>query len=216
MLAEHLPVVAGDDEEGRSRRARAALELLRHLAPRSGPRRPPPRRRDRPLPLRCEQLRRLVGCRRFFFKEERLVLVPSPATPSRGPAAPSSPLALAAGGRLVHGLEAVVVTCRSPGWCRRRRSRTKGWLTIAPVTKPLPRRPARVCLASGKRVSRLSRRPWVGGRVPVSMETWAGRVMGAGGADVLEQDALPGHGVDVRRLFFSRRRSQCPRAACRC
>ena len=52
---------------------------------------------------------------------------------------------------------------------------------MAPVVKPLALSiSARVRLASGSRFCRLSRRPCVGGSVPVSMETWAGRVMGTG------------------------------------
>ena len=69
----------------------------------------------------------------------------------------------------------------SKPWLVPKRRSSTNVLTIAPVVKPRGLSiSASVRLASGSRFSRLSRNPWVGGKVPVSMETWAGNVMGTG------------------------------------
>ena len=197
VLAEHLPVVPGDDDEGRVVEAELP-ELLHDLA------HAVVRERDLalvglPLPLGSEGLGRLVGVVGVVEVDEEeegpvLVLVqPLPREAGR-----LVPLALAQVADLVDGLEAVVVAVE------------------ALADAELPVENERADDGPGREASRLEHlgqgqaslgqpvqevvaQPVSGRQGPREHGDVGGQGHGHRSVDVLEQHAFPGHRIDVRR-----------------
>ncbi len=197
VLSEHLAVVPGDDDEGVVVEAEVA-ELLQDLAhagvgeghlPLVGV----------PAPLRGERLGRLVGVVGVVEVDEQeegpvLVLVqPLPGEASRLVA-----LALADVADLVHGLEAVVVAVEALAGAEppvENEGADDGPRRVASGLEHLGQGQARV----RQPVRQVVAEPVGGGQGPREQGDVGGQGHGHRGADLLEQHALPGHRVDVRR-----------------
>ena len=150
------------------------------------------------LPLRGKRLRGLVGVVGVVEvdeEEEGLLLVR--VEPVAGVAGRLVALALGEVADLVHGLEAVVVgveaLARAETAIENERA-DDGPGREASGLEHLGQRQARV----GQPVQQVVAQPVGGRQGPREHGDVGGQGHGHGGVDVLEQHALPGHGVDVR------------------
>ena len=179
MFAEHLAVVAGEDDEGVVVEPERT-QLVEHL--------PDAAIGERDLtgirivaPLRGERLGGLVGIVRVVEvneQEERLALVG--IEPFAGDAGGLAALAFAQVADLVDSLEAVVVAVEA---LARAETAVEDEAADDGAGASGPSQPgcapAWRCLPAS-RFSKLSRRPCAGGKVPVSIEACAGSVIGTG------------------------------------